>query len=419
MHYLKSFNIKFLLLSLSTLLISTVTLAKTTDDDKAIHQFHQSLLTLDSHVDISRDYMLLDDFDPGLKTNMKVDFDKMRRGGLDGVFFIVYVAQQKRDAAGYHAAYVAAMKKFAALHKMLDEDYPQQIKLAYTPEDVLKIHAQGKLIAMIGVENGFPIDHDLNILDQFYHFGARYMGLTHSGNNDICDSSTPSSKLGDNKKEDKGLSKFGQSVVKRMNDLGMMIDVSHASDQCVKDVLAFSKAPIIASHSGTRALMNHPRNLPDDLLKRIADKGGDIQIVGYTGFIKADPARDKAFEDLEAKVAKIYHAKEFSYKLHENTPEYIAGTIQINKDYPLATVQQYVDQIDHAVKIAGIDHVGISSDFDGGGELRGWEDASQSENITRELLRRGYSKTDIQKIWSGNLLATWKKIASYRSKSLK
>ena len=418
MYFLKNFKINFLVIGV-TALLTTTTLARNSDDDKTIHRFHQSLLTIDSHVDISREYMLSDDFDPGLKTHMKVDFDKMKRGGIDGVFFIVYVAQKKRDAAGYHAAYLAAMKKFTTLHKMLDEDYPQQIKLAYSPEDVLKIHEQGKLIAMIGVENGYPIDHNLEILDQFYHLGARYMGLTHSGNNDICDSSSPSSKLGDNKNEDKGLSQFGRSVVKRMNDLGMMIDVSHASDQCVKDVLTLSRAPIIASHSGTRALMNHPRNLPDELLKQIADKGGVIQIVGYTGFIKADPARDKAFEELEAKVASHYHAREFSYKLHENTPEYIAGTNQINKDYPLATVQQYVDQIDHAIKIAGIDHVGISSDFDGGGELRGWEDASQSENITRELLRRGYSKTDIQKIWSGNLLTTWKKIASYRLKSLK
>ncbi len=387
--------------------------SNTSVSQENIQSFHQSLFTMDSHVDISREYMREEAFDPAKNTAMKVDFPKMKIGGLDGVFFIVYVAQKKRDEAGYEFAYAAAQKKFEALHMMLKQ-YPQQIELAVSADDIPKIQAKQKLVAMIGVENGFTIGKDLNRLDEFYNKGARYLGLTHSGHNDICDSSGISKSLGDKPQEHSGLSAFGRKVIQRMNQLGMMIDVSHAADKCVEQVLQISKAPIIASHSGTRELLSHPRNLTDKLIKAIADKGGVIQLVGYTGFIKKDPERSETYNQMKRTIAKIYKAEKFEYKLHEHTAEYAAGMEQLNIDYPLATVKQFVDQIQHAINIAGIDHVGISSDFDGGGELTGWADASESENITRELIRREFSKIDIQKIWGGNFLRVWKKIESYK-----
>ncbi len=384
--------------------------------DQQIEQLHQQLLTLDSHVDISREYMREPAFDPGKKTNMKVDFDKMRRGGMDAVVFIVYVEQKKRDQAGYDAAYKAAIKKFDAIHKMTDDVYSDQIELALTPADVYRINQQGKLVAMIGVENGYTLAKNINRLDEFYQRGARYLGLTHSGHNDICDSSAAKKSLGDAQVEHGGMSEFGQRVVARMNQLGMMIDLSHASDKCVEDALKYSKAPIIASHSGARALHSHPRNLPDNLIKAIADKGGVVQLVAYSGFIKDDPARDAAYKAMKVEIAKKYHAEKFDYKYHEHTPEYAAGMVKLNQDYPLASISQYVDQIEHVIKIAGIDHVGISSDFDGGGELSDWQDTSQSLNITKELIKRGYNKQQLQKIWGQNFLTSWALIQ--KSKSL-
>ena len=380
--------------------------------------FHQSLLTLDSHVDISREYMRQDAFDPGLNTDMKVDFNKMQLGGLDAAFFIVYVAQKKRDSAGYAAALTAAFKKFTAISKMTDEVHPDKIGLALKADDVKRINNEGRLVAIIGVENGFPIGKDLNLVDVFYQLGARYMGLTHGGHNDICDSSYQSLLLGDKKEEHGGMSEFGKQVVKRMNQLGMIVDISHTSDKCVEDALVHSKAPIIASHSGTRALQDHGRNLPDHLIKAIAEKGGVIQLVAYSGFIKKDPARSNAYKQMKQEVAKAYKADKFDYKYHEHTPEYAQGMKTLNKEFPLATVSQFVDQIEHAIKIAGIDHVGISSDFGGGGEIQGWEDASSTENITLELLKRGYSKKDIQKIWADNFLRVWKVVEELKEVSL-
>ncbi len=384
-------------------------------DSSASNALHEQLLTLDSHVDISREYMREPAFDPGKNTNMKVDFGKMKQGGLDAAVFIVYVAQKKRDQAGYDAAYKAAIKKFDAIHKMTDQVYSDQIELALTPDDVQRINQQGKLVAIIGVENGFPIAKDLNRINEFYERGARYLGLTHSGHNDICDSSAVSEELGDAKEEHGGMSEFGRQVITRMNQLGMIIDVSHASDKCVEAALDYSTAPIIASHSGARALLDHPRNLPDHLIKAIAEKGGVVQLVAYSGFIKQDPERSKAYKAMKAKIAEKYNAETFDYKLHEHTPEYAAGMKQLNRDYPLASVSQYVDHIEHAIKVAGIDHVGISSDFDGGGELANWQDASQTANITKELIKRGYNKEQLEKIWGKNFLTSWAIIQKNKS----
>lgn len=373
---------------------------------------HARLLTLDSHVDIAREYMLQPEFDPGLTTSMKVDLQKMQQGGLDTVFFIVYVAQGPRTAEGYAAAKAAADKKFRAIHNMV-ETYPDRIALAYSPEDVTDIAATGKSVAVIGIENGFVIGNDANsleLLDDYYKRGARYLGLTHSGHNDICDSSSASSKLGDKASEHGGVSEFGKKVITRMNQLGMMVDVSHASKDCMMQAIKLSRAPIIASHSGVRAMADSTRNLSDQQMAALAKSGGVLQLVAYTGFIKPDPARDAAFSALEEKVRLEFDAAEFSYKLHEHTPNYQSGVEQINKDYPLATVADFVDQIDYAVKLMGIDHVGISSDFDGGGELDGWSNASESLNLTRELLSRSYTEEQIGQIWGGNLLRVWAEV---------
>ena len=235
-------------------------------------------------------------FDPGTDTELRVDLGKMERGGLDAAFFVIFVEQGPRTPEGYAAAFAAAERKVSAIEDMVRK-YPDRIRLATSPKDVVENHAAGRLSAMMGIENGFVIGKDLARLDALYARGARYIGLTHTGHNDICTSSGVLKEFGDTPAtENVGLSVFGESVVRRANALGMMVDVSHASDACVRDVLRLSAAPIIASHSSARALTNHARNLSDELMRAIAAKGGVVQIVAYTGFLKLDPARDAADE---------------------------------------------------------------------------------------------------------------------------
>src|SRR5690606_10356075 len=205
-----------------------------------------------------------------------------------------------------------------------------------------------------------------------------------------------------------GLTGFGREVVRRANRLGMMVDVSHASDACVRDVLAASRAPVIASHSSARALVDHPRNLPDDLLRAIAASGGVVHAVAYKEFIKVDPARKAAEEALADEVARLAGDAEYDSEKHDDLPAFVEGMRRIEVAHPLATLEDFLDHLAHIAKVAGIDHAGIASDFDGGGAVTGWMDASQTLNVTEGLRRRGFSESDIAKIWSGNLLRTWR-----------
>lgn len=367
------------------------------------------LLTLDTHVDIPLDYMRDPRFDVGTDTPLQVDLGKMERGGLDAAFFVVYVGQGPLTPEGYADAVAKAERKYSAIHMMVDR-YPDRIRLASTPAQVRANHAAGLLSAMIGIENAYSLGHDLSRLDAAYARGARYVGMTHVGNNDLCSSANPDAKLGEpalNSPGDAGISDFGRAVVARANALGMMIDISHASDNCVRDVLALSKAPIIGSHSSARAVVDVPRNLPDDLLRAIGDKGGVVQAVAYYQFVKDDPARVAAEDALKARLAKALGLDEFDSDEHGDLPAYVEGMAAIEREHPLATVADYVDHIVHMVEVAGVDHVGIAADFDGGGGVTGWQDASETPNVTAELRRRGFSDGDIAKIWGGNLLRVW------------
>jgi CubicO group peptidase (beta-lactamase class C family)/microsomal dipeptidase-like Zn-dependent dipeptidase len=367
-------------------------------------------LTLDTHVDIPRTYMREPRFDPGTRTELKVDLGKMERGGLDAAFFVIFVEQGPRTPAGYAAAFDAAERKVSAIEAMVQK-YPQRIRLAKTPQDVIDNHAARKLSALMGIENGFVIGKDLARLDALYARGARYLGLTHTGHNDICTSSGTLPEFGDTPAPaNDGLSAFGETVVRRANALGMMVDVSHSSDACVRDVLRLSAAPIIASHSAARALTNHSRNLSDELMRAIAARGGVVQVVAYTGFLKLDPARDAAVKELEKDIARQSGDSEFDSAKHEYLPAYVRGMQQIDARFPLATLAAYLDHIQHAVTVAGIDHVGLASDFDGGGMVQGWADASQTRNVTAGLRQRGFSDADIERLWSGNLLRVWRDV---------
>lgn len=330
---------------------------------------HQRVLALDSHVDIAGGQYATERLDPGVDhPELRCDLVKMDRGDVDGVFLAVYVPQGSRDAGGYQAAYDAAMAKFKAIHRLANTMYPDRCELAVSPDRVESIVARGKKAIMIGVENGYPIGEDLGRLGEFYRLGARYVTLSHNGHNQICDSCNPNSRRGDVESEHGGLSPFGVKVVAEMNRLGIMIDVSHIARESFYDVLTVSKAPVIASHSGCRALCDHPRNLDDDQLRALAAAGGVIQIVAYASFLKTPSPESR-------------------------TPP---------------GVQDFVDHIDHAVQMAGIEHVGIGSDFDGGAGIAGFRNHGDSLNVTIELVRRGYTEDQIAAIWGGNLLHVWR-----------
>jgi len=366
-------------------------------------------ITLDTHVDIPFTYMREPRFDVGKNTPLLVDLGKMERGGLNAAFFVIWVPQGPLTPDGYAKAVAQAEEKYDGIGRMLMQ-YPGRIRLATTPAQVMANHHAGLLSAMIGIENSYSLGHDLHRLDAAYDRGARYVGLVHVGNNDLCSSSLPDAKHGEpamNSVEDHGMTAFGERVVERANQLGMMVDISHASDRCVRDALRYSKAPIIASHSGARAVLDHPRNLPDDLLRAIAANGGVIQVVAYKEFLKHDPAREAAEKALQRAVAKANGDAEYDSDKHDYLPAMIKGMAEIEKRYPLPTVDDFANQIEHVVKVAGIDHVGIASDFDGGGGITGWMDASQTRNVTAVLRKRGFSEADIAKLWGGNLLRVW------------
>jgi membrane dipeptidase len=340
-------------------------------------QIHERVLTIDSHVDIAGARYATEGLDPGIDhPRLRCDLVKMEQGGVDGVFLAVYVGQGKRNAEGYRQAFDAAMASFEAIHRLAEKMHPRRCKLAATPDDAERIARTGKRAIMIGIENGYPIGTDLSNVERFYNLGARYITLSHNGHNQICDSCYPRERLGDERSEHGGLSDFGRQVVAEMNRLGIMADVSHVAAESFWDLMEVTQAPVIASHSGCRALCDHPRNLDDGQLKALAGNGGVIQVVAVGGFLKA------------------------------------RSPLRPNR----ASVKDFVDHVDHAVQVAGIDHVGVGSDFDGGGGVPGFSHHGEALNVTVELVRRGYSEQQIAKIWGGNLLRVWREVEKVSAK---
>ena len=385
-------------------------LAQSASVDGALARVHGEVFTLDSHVDIPPTYTRTPDVDPGLRTGMQVDLPKMEEGGLDAAFFIVYVGQTARTMENYARATVDALVKFDAIHAMTDVLYPDLIGLAATPDDVRRIHGEGRKVAVIGIENGYVIGKDISRIADFYERGARYMTLAHVGHNDIADSSMPRLDLGDAPAEHGGLSAFGRDVVAEMTRVGMMVDISHISRDAMMQALELSAAPVIASHSATMVLADHPRNLDDDQMRAISAKGGVAQMVAFSSYVKIDPARTMAGIQLRNSIAQAQGAARFSYLAHGKLPAFVAGMAEINRLHPRASLSEFIDHIDHAVSVMGIDHVGISSDFEGGGGVIGWSNAAETANVTAELLARGYAQEDIAKLWGGNILRVWAEV---------
>ncbi len=451
-------------------------------DDPALvaraRAIHDRVITLDTHNDISPA-----NFTPECNYTMRltnqVNLPKMKEGGLDVSFMIVYVGQGPLTPEGYDSAYKQAIAKFDAVHLLTEKIAPKEIGLALSPADVRKIAASGRKVAVIGIENAYPIGTDIERVKEFYTRGGRYMSLAHNGHSQLSDSNTGE---GSNSYLYGGVSPLGRQAIAEMNRWGIMIDVSHPSKGSILQTLALSKAPVIASHSGVRAVADHSRNMDDELLMAMKQNGGVVQMVALAGYVRANPtqrtwalrllneefgiapaaaggrggggggrggagggaagrgapgapgaaaaggrgAGDPAaprpcpVEDPNAPPAAgrggrgAGGAATVNPAVEALSPQaradYDRRLAAINAKWPAAeraTVKDFVDHIDYAVKLIGVDHVGISSDFDGGGGITGWNSAAETFNVTLEMVRRGYTEEQIGKIWSGNLLRVW------------
>ena len=410
--------------------LSAGTHASTTENAliKQARAIHKRVITLDTHVDFApADLVGEQNYTQRLDTQFNLP--NMIDGGLDGLFFVVYVGQTRETQnpaafkpTGFERAYKLAIEKFDAVHRFTREIAPDKIELALDSADVRRISAQGKKVALIGVENGYPLGEDIARVKEFYDRGARYLSLTHNGHNQLADS-----HIGERDGwKWNGVSPLGNQVIGEMNRLGIMIDVSHASKESMMQTAALSKAPIIASHSGVRALCDMSRNVDDEQLLALKQTGGVFQAVAYGGFVKTkksdSPERTAAIANLRREFnlpdgnGPGHHAR-FQSALKrlsdDQRAEYKTKLGEIDTQHygdPPATVKDFVDHIDYAVNLIGIEHVGISSDFDGGGGVIGWNDARETFNVTLELVRCGYTEEHIEKLWGENLLRVMDKV---------
>ena len=374
---------------------------------------HNRVLTLDTHADtpirmIQPDFDLSERHDP-YETGSKLDYPRMIEGGLDAVFFAAFVAQDIRDDDGHNRAKNLCLQMIDSVITSTKRN-SDIVGLALNPEDAYSLEKEGKRAIYIGIENGYPIGNDLSNISLYYKKGVRYITLVHSSNNDLADSSTDS-----NGPEHEGLSDFGNEVVQEMNRLGIMVDVSHGSDSLFYDTIKLSKAPIIASHSNARKVTNHERNMTDEMLKLMAKNGGVVQLTMLSNYLREVPPNIKKDSAIAALRSSMKPVAEMTEEEQKEARESIK---KLNDKFPapLANVKNVVDHIDHIVNVAGIDHVGIGCDFDGGGGIEGVFDASEIMNITIELVRRGYSEDQIEKIWGGNLIRVFKEVQAIAKK---
>ncbi len=379
---------------------------------------HEKVITIDTHDDINVKNFT-DSINYTQKLDTQVNLPNMEEGGLDVSWLIVYTGQDSLTDEGYAKAEANAISKFEAIHKLCEEIAPEKIELALSSDDIRRIDASGKKVAMIGVENAYPIGIDMSNFEKYYELGARYISLSHNGHSQFSDSNTGEA---DSVWLHNGLSQLGKDAVKELNRLGVMIDVSHPSKEAMKQMINLSKAPIIASHSSARALCDHSRNLDDEQLLLMKENGGVIQTVAFSSYLNTEKheARAEKIKEIEKAVMDSIGMASISRQevmalASDERDAYISKYMKVRAIVdtktktmsnlpPAVDVGDFVDHIDYMVKLIGVAHVGISSDFDGGGGIEGWSNASETFNVTLELVKRGYTEDEIEKLWGGNLM---------------
>ena len=374
---------------------------------KKVYQLHQKMLTLDSHLDTPASLDL-----PGWSIEeehdvhgdyTQVDLPRMKKGGLDGGFWAIYTPQGPLTVEGFRKARDFALLRGMSIRSMVAAD-PANFQLALAAKDAAQIAAAGKRVVYISIENAYPLGEDVSLLKTFYDIGVRVSGFAHFAHNQFADSSTDPSK----RPRYGGLSPLGKQLLAEMNRLGIVPDASHSSDQVLDDLLALSKTPVLLTHSGCKAIYDHPRNIDDAHLKALAAQGGVIQMNAYGAYLRAskpNPERQKAMAALMGQM------REDAKLSPEKRAELLSKRQEIDRLYPerdKATFDDFMAHMLHALKVAGPDHVGIGLDWDGGGGVVGLEDVVDLPKITNALLKAGYSEADIQKIWSGNVLRVLK-----------
>ncbi|MEO8372681.1 MAG: dipeptidase [Candidatus Solibacter sp.] len=459
-------NLRTILIGCMTLQLMAGPMVAQSNDAALIAKakgIHDRVIKLDTHNDIDASNFTAD-CNYTMRLTTQVNLPKMIEGDMDVTFMIAYTGQGPLTPEGYENAYATAVAKFDAVHRLTEKIAPDKIGLALTPADVIALHKKGLRVAVIGIENGYPIGTDIKRVKEFYDRGGRYMSLAHNGNSQLADSNTGEVQGYD---YNNGLSPLGREVIAEMNKLGMMVDLSHPSKGANLEAIRLSKAPVIASHSGVRALADVSRNMDDELLLALKKNGGVIQTVGFASYVKTDSkervaalaklreefgltaggggrggagGRGRGGEGVAADTPRACPVEGaagtaaagrgarggrgrggalLNALAPEKRADYEKKMVEIDAKYPAAApanVKDFVDHIDYAVKKIGIDHVGISSDFDGGGGIEGWNSAAEAFNVTLELVRRGYTEQQIGKLWSGNLLRVWGEVEKVAQK---
>ncbi len=391
-------------------------------------ELQERILSFDSHITVPTDF--------GTEGNEadkdgegQFDLVKAGRGRLSGAALTIFGwpeiwngpnAPHRPTAAFVDEARHQQELRYKIISGLV-RDFPNQVGIAYSPEDFRRLHGEGKFAIVISMLNAYPLGEDLNALDAWHARGMRLFGFSYVGNNAWADSSRPLPFFNDTADALGGLSPLGEQAVKRLNDLGVVIDVSQMSTLALEDVARLSRAPIVASHSAPRALVDIPRNLSDAEMQRIKASGGVIQVVGFPAYLK--PLSQPTLDKLNALRARfdLQPLNGLANALMPGDPiiaiwpeqrfgEYASALYAILEEEPRASVKELVDAIDYTVRKVGIDHVGIASDFNDGGGVEGWMNVGESRNVTAELIQRGYSDADITKLWGGNFLRVWGKV---------
>ena len=380
--------------------------------DEAWRAAHAAALVIDAHCDLPAGFATEKD-DPGVDGPAQIDLPKLERGGVDAVVLAVFAWQQARTPEQDAIAMATGLEKLGAIRRTA-EWYPSRFAIARSADELEKVAASGRRAAVISVLNATVLGSRAERLDEYYAAGMRQLGFVHAGHNAYADSSRPMAKNGDAATLWGGLSPLGRALVPRLNDLGVIVDVSQLSSAALAEVLSMSRAPVIASHSAVRARVDVPRNLTDDEIRAIAARGGVVHVVAFSSYLRPPPPQHE--RDLAALRARygIAGDADVARLPPERAAAYTKESIDLVRALPRANVADLADAIDHVVRLVGVEHVGIATDFEHAGGVEGYRNESEAPNVTRELLRRGYSAADVGRIWGGNWLRVFREVERLR-----
>lgn len=368
---------------------------------------HQNVLKIDGHIEIPANYATRE-VDPGRDNDFQVDLPKLLAGEMEGMFLVIDPGRTAADTQDIASMQAGTIRGLEAIHRLAEEMHPNEVEIAYSADDIERIVGSGKLAASIGIENGLMIGHEIVHIETYFNLGGRYMALPHEIHSEPVDIEMfPGEEF-----DEAGLDSLAQQIIGEMNRLGMVVDISHLSRTAMLEAVSLSRAPVIASNSAIRKLRDHSWNLDDDQLVALRDNGGVVQVVAFGALLTEDAAlRRREYNNIRGAFGMIpgQQPEELGAEPYE---DYMGRMEALDERYPDATVADFVDHVDYAIRVIGIDHVGISSDFDGGGGISGWNHAGEGLNVTVEFVRRGYSEADIEKLWGGNLLRVLREVQS-------